>query len=296
MKINYNVTGEQRKALVAAISKELNAPTKYLGAPTFGYEVGDPSRAGSYTITKTGEVIGEDNVELVATLDLLHGFKAVKEEPAEPTKRKGIMDTLVEALNENAEDGEHWERLHTPPTIIDERGREHNLDGTFASAAAAEKPDTITIELPSINVKEDILRALIESKATIIKTALGEDGTGELPIEFDKLQGKVRFEWLKYGTDSDTIQAWSAFLAAACKFAKTAKRVTAKDGEVENEKFAMRTFMVKLGMKGEQDKAWRRVLMRNLKGDAAFATVESKERWLLKHGNKKNAEEGSDNE
>lgn len=33
MKISYNLTGDRRKALVGAISQELNAPAKYLGMP-----------------------------------------------------------------------------------------------------------------------------------------------------------------------------------------------------------------------------------------------------------------------
>ena len=48
MRLSYNVTGPERKTLVAAISHELNAPTNYLGAPTFAYEV------GGYHIDKTG--------------------------------------------------------------------------------------------------------------------------------------------------------------------------------------------------------------------------------------------------
>jgi hypothetical protein len=40
MRIDYNMTGPKRKALVEAISQELNAPVKYLGAPTFDYEAG----------------------------------------------------------------------------------------------------------------------------------------------------------------------------------------------------------------------------------------------------------------
>ncbi len=74
MKINYNVTGSKRKLLVAAISQELNAPTKYLGAPTFAYEV------GGYHIDKTGVIRGTDNSGLVADLQGLHDFKAVTEE------------------------------------------------------------------------------------------------------------------------------------------------------------------------------------------------------------------------
>ena len=39
MELKYNVTGSERKSLVGAISTALDAPTKYLGAPTFAYEV-----------------------------------------------------------------------------------------------------------------------------------------------------------------------------------------------------------------------------------------------------------------
>jgi hypothetical protein len=74
MKLNYNVTGIERKALVGAISLELNAPTTYLGAPTFTYEV------GGYHIDKNGMLEGEDNHGLVADLQGLHDFKAITEE------------------------------------------------------------------------------------------------------------------------------------------------------------------------------------------------------------------------
>jgi hypothetical protein len=40
MKINYNVTGSERKNLVQAISELTGEPINYKGAPTFGYEVG----------------------------------------------------------------------------------------------------------------------------------------------------------------------------------------------------------------------------------------------------------------
>ena len=62
MQINYNVTGEKRKLLVKAISQELNTSAKYLGAPTFAYEV------AGYNIDKNGVLMGNDNYELVEDL------------------------------------------------------------------------------------------------------------------------------------------------------------------------------------------------------------------------------------
>ena len=74
MKINYSLTGKERKVLVLAISQELNADVKYLGMPSAAYEVGD------YCIDKEGTLTGPDNRELVADLCGLHDIKAVSEE------------------------------------------------------------------------------------------------------------------------------------------------------------------------------------------------------------------------
>ena len=247
-------------------------------------------------------------------------------------KQGGILDTLVDEFNANAEDGEQWTRLHSAPQMEYGDGKWRNLDGTFASTApafedlnmdrreelglgctrrenlqgetgmsASDVPDTITIEIPFTG-REDILHALLQIKATLIISALGEDACSDvsepqngpdiLPIEFE--DGKAKFEWLRFGTDGEVVQAWSAFLCAAVKFSKKAKRVTARDTVVENEKFAFRVFLVRLGMNDAKNKVWRRLLMRNLKGDAAFATTASKEKWLAKHGAKKNTNEEAD--
>ena len=74
MRIHYNLSGAARKALVTAISEELNLPANYQGAPTFAYEVGD------YQIDKAGTLEGADNHGLVDDLLGLHDFKAEREE------------------------------------------------------------------------------------------------------------------------------------------------------------------------------------------------------------------------
>ena len=62
MRLNYNVTGQERKSLVGVLSKEINAPSQYLGAPTFQYQIGE------YFIDKDGTVTGPDNLDLEDTL------------------------------------------------------------------------------------------------------------------------------------------------------------------------------------------------------------------------------------
>lgn len=287
MELSYNVSGGDRKKLVGAMVEILHIPQKYLGVPTCAYEI------GKYHIDKTGMVTGPDNRELEDALRQ-QGFElteSIYDRPAAETavpKKKGIMDMIVDELNAADPDGGKWKRLHRPPTIIDNSGREHNHDGTFAPVCASEPqaedvPDTITIEVPFTG-NEDILRALLRSKATLITAALGEDGTGELPVVLE--DGKAKFEWLRFGTDAHVIAAWSAFLCTAVKFSQTAKRVTARDTAVENEKFHFRAFMVRIGMNSKEHKNHRKTLLHRLRGDSAFATLESKTRWLEKHGSK----------
>ncbi len=89
MKISYGVTGDKRKALVGAVSQELNVPTKYLGAPTFAYEV------GSYHIDKNGTLTGKNDRALVDNLQGLHYFIPVEAEYASTEAQAGETDRLV---------------------------------------------------------------------------------------------------------------------------------------------------------------------------------------------------------
>ena len=51
----------------------------------------------------------------------------------------------------------------------------------------------------------------------------------------------------------------------------------------ENEKFVFRTWLTRLGWKGSEGKMERNLLYRNLNGNTAFCTEESKIRWEAKH-------------
>ena len=59
--LDFNVTGDERKRLVKAVSAFAQAEAKYLGVPSCAY------RVGGFTIDKTGRVSTDDR-EAVNTL------------------------------------------------------------------------------------------------------------------------------------------------------------------------------------------------------------------------------------
>ena len=69
MALYYHVTGEQRKALVAAVSAYIDAPAVYQNAPTFAYAIGE------YRVDKEGTLTGTADEALVTALQA-EGFMA----------------------------------------------------------------------------------------------------------------------------------------------------------------------------------------------------------------------------
>lgn len=135
-------------------------------------------------------------------------------------------------------------------------------------AGTDELCDTLTIEMPLDGFTEaalENLERLIASKASLIKKAIGAE---VLPIE--RTETTLRFPWFRFGIEPEEVSAYSRFIGALCAAAKEHHRVTAKDKSVENEKFAFRVFLIRLGFVGDEYKTARKILLRNLSGNSAF--------------------------
>ena len=63
MEIKYNLTGTERKALVKAVSNINGEKSKYLGAPSFAYQIGDDCTVTSDGTLKISNDTDNDKVE-----------------------------------------------------------------------------------------------------------------------------------------------------------------------------------------------------------------------------------------
>ncbi len=109
------------------------------------------------------------------------------------------------------------------------------------------------------------LEALIESKETLIRKAIGTDN-----LRIEESDGKISFPWFKADVTDDERIAYMQLCSALYALAKNAKRVNGHDHEVENEKYAFRCFLLRLGFVGDEYKMSRKVLLRNLSGSSAY--------------------------
>lgn len=123
----------------------------------------------------------------------------------------------------------------------------------------------LTIAVPLEKVKVGNLTNLLKVKGELIKKALGAD---DIRIEVD--DEKVSFPWFSELPDADSCKAYQNFIVALCKMSKEQKRINSTEKEVENEKYAFRCFLLRLGFIGADFKTDRKISLKNLEGSAAF--------------------------
>ena len=160
---------------------------------------------------------------------------------------------------------------------------------TFETMETAEIPDTgLQILLPLEGFDPDSLdrlTKLIDSKAALIKKAVGAD---RLTVQMKN--EAVCFPWWDTLPSPEETNAYTAFLAALCRMAKEAKRVTATEKDVESEKYAFRGFLLRLGFIGAESKDQRKLLLKNLSGSAAFPNKEKADAFSTAQKAKREAE------
>lgn len=141
-------------------------------------------------------------------------------------------------------------------------------------AEVQEVTDGLCIELPLKDLSEtavENLRRLTDSKAALIKKALGADR-----LDIELTDDTIRFPWFDRIPEPEVINAAAHLIGKLLGAAKAQKRVTAKEKETDNEKYAFRCFLLRLGFIGTEYKEERKILLKNLPGSSAFKTGQKK--------------------
>ena len=249
MKVNYNIQKEERKAMVGIVGNVLNTKPVYCGAPSFSYKI------GAFEIAKDGSLCFDDALD-EATV--------------------ACVRTVLREAGFTAEDGENEASCAdtgADEPIQTEAAVEEAVPTEEATAEADE--DGLSISLPRSLFTETALQnldALLLSKGRLIRHAFDiQEATYTLTDE------RITFTWLHGTITNETAKAYAEFISKLCLMARTQKRVTAKEKIVDNEKYAFRCFLLRLGMIGSAYKESRKILLQNLTGSSAFKSGHRKE-------------------
>jgi len=214
-----------------------------------------------FTVTINYDVQGKERKKLVEHISELRGTSS---------KYLGVPSCAYQVgpitVGRNGEltfsDGMNEEEMEALIHSLSEAGFEEGQAQNRTSRT------DLVIQLPRDSFSDlalENLKKLIESKESLIKKALGVD---TLPIEME--DDRISFPWFDEVGGHEEIEAYSHFIVKLSEMAQNQKRITAKEKDVENEKYAFRCFLLRLGFIGAEYKTDRKILLKNLSGSSAF--------------------------
>ena len=292
MKINYNTTGEQRKELVRIISETLGTKAVYAKMPTCNYII------GGITVEKDGGMVWDERID-----------EATIQQVTEALAAAGFTGSQEEA---EQLDSQEAQAPAEPDTAVEE------ATGTQTD------PVALTVSIPTSKHTGASLRNLVNllyTRASLLNKALGTsfrvdealtqalqddacilntDSLIKAIGDFEAANGKaidgltftpegITFSSLPETTDAEKLRTFTILAGMMNKQAIDQKRIQAKAVNEDNEKYALRIWLTRLGMNGAEFKTARKVLMENLTGHSAFRTDAEKQRWMQRQAEKREA-------
>ena len=265
MTVTTNTT--DRKALAKALADKLGTTAKYMGPPTFGYQVGD------YIVDRDGNIEGED---FEALRDFLQSIGCFPEEETEPAGEQTEPET--ETPDSGAQD---QVSISVPADDLTPTQMKNLIFTLFTKQYLIGKMTGGDL----LNIPDNLIARLMENTPETMedfKTLLDaakEDGlTG-----FEFAEGKVTLTYAAHQDEPERNMLYAMLTARILKAAKEATRVFPERQEPENEKYFARAWLLRIGYNGADSKAERNLLLKHLKGHSAFPNDEAAEKHKAKY-------------
>ena len=254
-----------RKEIVKRLSEQLGIKAKYLGPPSFGYEI--RTEEETYIIDRYGAITNSEG--RIITLDeILNPSETTEEENEEiaviTAKVEGVLP--IDGLEIKLPIGNHTGgTLQNFINMLS--SKQHLIMMAFETTKAfMDKDFAKDLSEKEVNTIEDI------------KIAFHELGVERCPgLTFDFEEGTFTIKLEADNLMPEKISAFQQLIVSINESARKQKRASFKLSQDDNPKYAMRTWLIRLGMNGKEYKNVRKTLLLSLEGSGAFRRVSDEE-------------------
>lgn len=301
MRFKLNIA--DRKELVKRLGELTGTAPHYTRMPRCAYEI------GVYTVERDGSLtVGEEAAEpgILTTL-----------------KDEGLIRDAEGILEAVAEQPEQAETEPIPDSEYESEVREEAAGQEETAAQEGMEPLDLALSFPMGEHTGVSLRNLVNmvySRGPLLSKASGGNFRVEKELaerlrddactatvqtflkalaDYMEAHGgmeglqiteqQISFTGFPVPADQPHADAFLQLAAMMNAMALSQKRIQAKEVSTDNEKYAFRIWLLRLGMNGDAYKSTRKVMMENLGGHAAFRTPEEAEKAKAKNKAKREA-------
>lgn len=233
-KYSFMANGMERKQMAQIISKVTGSPVKYAGPPSFAYET------GAYHIDRNAKITSPVDHTLQQVMSTL--------------KEKGVT-TQGDGAISIAMENHSGASLRNLVNLIS--SKESLLQKSLDRTKGIIPTDTVT-HLNSVRL--ETVRDYIEAMA----------GTDSGDIQFDFESETINLCFFNATLEYEEMKAHLELSKALIEQAKKLRYTSYLQKEVDNEKYAFRCFLLRLGFIGDDLKTERKWLLSKLTGDGSF--------------------------
>lgn len=301
MRFELNIT--DRKELVKRLGELTGETPHYTRMPRCAYEV------GAYTVERDGSLTVEEDAAESGILVTL--------------KDEGLIRDAEGILEAAAEQPEQAETEPIPDSEYESEVREEAAGQEETAAQEGMEPLDLALSFPMGEHTGVSLRNLVNmvySRGPLLSKASGGNFRVEKELaerlrddactatvqtflkalaDYMEAHGgmeglqiteqQISFTGFPVPADQPHADAFLQLAAMMNAMALSQKRIQAKEVSTDNEKYAFRIWLLRLGMNGDAYKSTRKVMMENLGGHAAFRTPEEAEKAKAKNKAKREA-------
>lgn len=307
----YALNINDRKALVGRLMELTGLSSQYTYMPRCAYLV------GNYTVEKEGTLVTDETADpqVIETL-LNEGIIVDPDMPAQqPSVAEVPQDEMPSEVVEQT-DAEPEATAEESSDIEETDDEEEDDTPDESTESESEDVDDLTVSVPMAGHTPQSIRNflnLMYSRGPLLNKALGTNFSVSDALLEALDQATIRtvnemldeLEEYRLGAgdtgmtgililpdkislcfagplSSEQVRVCTQLTSAMNRMAITQKRIQAKTVNDENEKYALRIWLIRLGLNGNEHKELRKVLMQNLSGHAAFRTAEEAEKFRIK--------------
>lgn len=300
----YALNVDDRKELVGRLMELTGLSSQYTYMPRCAYIV------GNYTVEKEGTLVTDETADQQVIETLLN--EGIIVDPDMPTQQPNMAEAEAPQDEEPSEEATAEESSEAEE--LDDEGEDDTPEES--TEPENEDVDDLTVSVPmaghtaqsirnflnlmysrgpllnkvlgtNFSVSDALLEALDQATIRTVNEMLdeleeyrlgaGDTGMTGILILPDKIS-------LSFAgpLSPEQVRVCTQLTSAMNRMAITQKRIQAKTVNDENEKYALRIWLIRLGLNGNEHKELRKVLMQNLSGHAAFRTAEEAEKFRIK--------------
>ena len=300
----YALNIDDRKELVGRLMELTGLSSQYTYMPRCAYIV------GNYTVEKEGTLVTDETADQQVIETLLN--EGIIVDPDMPTQQPNMAEAEAPQDEEPSEEATAEESSEAEE--LDDEGEDDTPEES--TEPENEDVDDLTVSVPMAGHTAQSIRNflnLMYSRGPLLNKALGTNFSvsdallealdqatirtvNEMLDELEEYRlgaGDIGMTGILILPDKislsfagplspEQVRVCTQLTSAMNRMAITQKRIQAKTVNDENEKYALRIWLIRLGLNGNERKELRKVLMQNLSGHAAFRTAEEAEKFRIK--------------